>query len=109
VVNLNRDPRWGRNSEGGAEDPKLAGAFGAAWARGLQNGPDGALQAVVTLKHFDAQTVEDSDGYIRFNVSANLSNYMLQDSYWPAFAEPIKAGAKGVTILYFHSFIFHSF
>jgi hypothetical protein len=67
-----RDPRWGRNAEGGVEDPRLAGAYGAAWTRGLQRGPNGTLQAVVTLKHFDAQTVEDSNGYIRFNVSEGL-------------------------------------
>ena len=42
----------GRNDEGGSECPRLSGAYGAAWARGLQTGPDGALQAVVTLKHF---------------------------------------------------------
>ena len=25
VINLNRDPRWGRNGEGGSEDPFLMG------------------------------------------------------------------------------------
>lgn len=32
-------------------------------------------QAVVTLKHFDAQTVENSDGWNRHNISANVSKY----------------------------------
>ena len=108
VVALNRDPRWGRNGEGGAEDPRLAGAYGAAWARGLQRGPPTPasaggghqLQAVVTLKHYDAQTVEDSDGWDRHNISANVSRYMLMDSYLPAFGIAIRAGAKGVMCSY---------
>ena len=104
VVALNRDARWGRNGEGGVEDPRLAGAYGAAWSQGLQQGPPTAdgkghqLQAVVTLKHFDAQTVEDSDGWDRHNVSANVSRYMLMDSYLPAFGIAIRAGAKGVMV-----------
>lgn len=36
VINLNRDPRWGRNGEGGAEDPYLMGELAAAWTRGFQ-------------------------------------------------------------------------
>eukprot|EP01047_Picozoa_sp_COSAG01_P040959 COSAG01_NODE_3480_length_6024_cov_4.480675_6_plen_129_part_00 len=96
--------RWGRNGEGGVEDPKLAGAYGAAWSRGLQTGPpsgDGhQLQAVVTLKHYDAQTVEDSNGWDRHNISANVSRYSLMDSYLPAFGTAIRAGAKGVMCSY---------
>jgi hypothetical protein len=55
---------------------------------------------VVTLKHFDAQTVEDSDGWDRHNVSANVSKYMLADTYFPAFELSIKGGAKGVMCAY---------
>ena len=36
VVNLNRDPRWGRNGEGGAEDPYVMGEYAAAFTRGFQ-------------------------------------------------------------------------
>jgi hypothetical protein len=38
VINLNRDPRWGRNGEGGAEDPYLMGEIAAAWTEGFQGG-----------------------------------------------------------------------
>lgn len=38
---------WGRNGEGGAEDPLLMGEIGASWARGFQNGvyvlPNGTM------------------------------------------------------------------
>jgi beta-glucosidase len=91
---LSPPPRFSRrNDEGGSEDPRLSGAYGAAWSRGLQRGPGGRLQAVATLKHYDAQTVEDSDGWTRHTVSANVSRYMLADAYLPAFEISIKGGA----------------
>src|SRR5262249_28648344 len=36
VVNLLRDPRWGRNEEGYSEDPLLTAVMGEAYARGLR-------------------------------------------------------------------------
>merc|ERR1712195_302432 len=38
VLNMNRDPRWGRNAEGGTEDPYLMGQLAVAWTLGLQKG-----------------------------------------------------------------------
>ena len=38
VINVNRDPRWGRNGEGGCEDPYLMGQLGLSWTRGMQVG-----------------------------------------------------------------------
>ena len=35
VINMNRDPRWGRNAEGGAECPYLMGELGIAWTKGV--------------------------------------------------------------------------
>ena len=48
----------------------------------------------------DAQTVEDSDGFTRHDISANVSRYMLQDTYFPAFELAIKGGARGVMCAY---------
>ena len=47
VLDVIRDPRWGRVEECIAEDPYLVGAIGAAYVRGLQSAGVGA-----TLKHF---------------------------------------------------------
>ena len=53
TINLNRDPRWGRNVESPGEDPLLCGEYGKAYTQGLQNGVDPSVrQATVTLKHF---------------------------------------------------------
>lgn len=65
VINLNRDPRWGRNGEsGGAEDPYLMGEVAVAWTRGFQHGniteSAGFLQGVLTLKHYVANTLDNT-------------------------------------------------
>ena len=56
------------------------------YTKGLQEGEDSRyLQAISTLKHWDAYSLEDSDGYTRHNFNAIISNYTLADSYFPAF------------------------
>jgi beta-glucosidase len=50
VLDLARDPRWGRIEETYGEDPYLAAAMGTAYVRGLQ-GPDLAAGVAATGKH----------------------------------------------------------
>jgi len=58
VVNLLRDPRWGRNEEGYSEDPLLTGALATAYGTGIQ-GEDGEyLKAAPVLKHYMANNNE---------------------------------------------------
>lgn len=101
-MNINRDPRWGRNQEVPSEDPYINGMFGAQYTKGLQEGEDKRyLQAVVTLKHWDAYSLEDSDGFTRHNVNAIIDNYTLADTFWPAFRmSVVDGGAKGVMCSY---------
>jgi beta-glucosidase-like glycosyl hydrolase len=107
VLNMNRDPRWGRNAEGGSECPFLTAAVGTSWTRGLQEGRGEETrftQIAVTLKHFDANSLEGrsvGDPFTRYTVDANISKYLLTDYYWPAFRASIKdAGAKGIMCSY---------
>ena len=51
VLDITRDPRWGRVEETYGEDPYLAAALGCAYVRGLQ-GPDLADGVAATAKHF---------------------------------------------------------
>merc|ERR1712166_92164 len=110
VLNMNRDPRWGRNAEGGTEDPYLMGQLAVAWTLGLQKG-DGRetrfVNVAVTLKHFDANSLEGvsesnvEEGVNRHTVSPNISKYLLADYYWPAFRAAVKqADAKGFMCSY---------
>lgn len=51
VLDVCRDPRWGRVEETSGEDPYLVASMGVASARGLQTGgPDGGV--IATAKHF---------------------------------------------------------
>ncbi len=101
-ININRDPRWGRNQEVPSEDPHTNGRFGVAYTRGLQRGNDPRfLQAVVTLKHWDAYSLEDADGYTRHNFDARVSEYDLASTYMPAFrASVVEGRATGVMCSY---------
>jgi beta-glucosidase len=55
IVDIDRDPRWGRTDETMGEDPYLNGKMGAAMVRGLQGSADGTfppMHVAATLKHF---------------------------------------------------------
>jgi len=105
-INIARDPRWGRNQEVPSEDPLINGRFGSGYTQGLQGGSEVAsdekyVKAVVTLKHWDAYGLEDSDGFTRHNVDAKVSNYTLQDTFWPAWKQSVQEGkALGVMCSY---------
>lgn len=101
-ININRDPRWGRNQEVPSEDPLINGEFGKLYTKGLQEGEDSRyLKTIVTLKHWNAYSLEDSDGRTRHNFNAKISNFALQDTYWPAFKMSVMDGkAKGVMCSY---------
>ena len=101
TININRDPRWGRNVESPGEDPYTAGQYGAAYTDGLQNGDDKSVrQATVTLKHWVAYSVESYHGTTRHNYDANVSAYDLAATYFPGWEHVIKSGAKGVMCSY---------
>jgi beta-glucosidase len=51
VLDITRDPRWGRVEETFGEDPYLVAQMGTAYIRGFQ-GTDGILELVATAKHF---------------------------------------------------------
>ncbi|WP_433473150.1 glycoside hydrolase family 3 C-terminal domain-containing protein [Spirillospora sp. CA-142024] len=58
VVNLLRDPRWGRNEEGYSEDPQLTGLLASAYGRGIEGDDPAHLRAAPVLKHYMANNNE---------------------------------------------------
>eukprot|EP00756_Hemistasia_phaeocysticola_P045223 Hpha_TRINITY_DN18982_c0_g1::TRINITY_DN18982_c0_g1_i1::g.17492::m.17492 len=106
-IGIVRDPRWGRNLETPGEDPFLNGVFGSMVTQGLQNGSldPRFLQAVVTLKHYDANSLEGAWGpasnITRHTVNADISMYDLHSTYLPAFRRSVVEGsALGVMCSY---------
>ncbi len=89
VVNPLRDPRWGRNEEGYAEDPYLSGVVGDAYARGLAGDHPRVLRTAPTLKHFLGYNNETD----RCTTSSNLSPRVLREYDLPAFRRPIENGS----------------
>ncbi|WP_063741516.1 beta-glucosidase family protein [Saccharothrix syringae] len=89
VVNPLRDPRWGRNEEGYAEDPVLTAAMGTAYARGLRGDHPRYLRTAPTLKHFLGYNNEDD----RCTTSSDLRPRVLHEYELPCFLGPVEAGA----------------
>ncbi|MBV9124500.1 MAG: glycoside hydrolase family 3 C-terminal domain-containing protein, partial [Planctomycetes bacterium] len=79
VINLSRDPRWGRIQECFGEDPYLAGRLGVAYVRGLQGHDPHYLKLASTLKHFAVNNQEQG----RMSLSAQVPERMLHE-YWLA-------------------------
>jgi beta-glucosidase len=88
VVNLLRDPRWGRNEEGYSEDPLLTSRLATAYCRGLRGSHPDVVLTAPTLKHFLAYNNEDD----RTTTSSSLRPRVLHEYDLPAFQGPVSAG-----------------
>jgi len=87
-VNIDRDPRWGREFESLSEDPRLAGEIAAAEIRGIQR--EGTIAQV---KHFDAYNQETYRNTSKDDVI--VSRRALHEIYMPAFRTAIRHGKVG--------------
>jgi beta-glucosidase len=88
VVNIGRDPRWGRTEEGYGEDPCLASRIGVAFVQGLQGKDPNYLKTVSTPKHFAANNEE----YRRHYGSSEVDEKSLREYYFPAFKACVMEG-----------------
>lgn len=94
MVDIARDPRWGRVVEGSGEDPFLGSAMAVAKARGFQ-GDDLAADSTLlaTAKHFVAYGA--AEGGRDYN-TADISDRTLHEIYLPPFKAAVDAGARSV-------------
>src|SRR5215467_5683663 len=79
VINISRDPRWGRIQEVFSEDPCLTARMGVAYVRGLQGDDINHLKLASTIKHFAVNNVEAN----RQHLSAEVDERSLME-YWLA-------------------------
>ncbi len=98
MLDIARDPRWGRIVEGAGEDAYLGAQMGAAQVRGFQGEAIGAPEHVVAgPKHYvgygAALGGRDYD-------EANISEGDLRNVYLPPFAAAVAAGAGNVMTSY---------
>lgn len=98
MLDIARDPRWGRIIEGAGEDPYLGSLVAAAQVRGFQGSHLGADEHIIAgPKHFAGYGAalggRDYD-------EVDLSDQELWNTYLPPFKAAIDAGAGNVMCAY---------
>jgi beta-glucosidase len=94
MVDVSHEPRWGRISEGGGEDPYLGSVMAAARVKAAQGDDYSAPDKVVTsVKHYAAYG--QPEGGRDYNTT-DMSEQRLRNLYLPPFKAAIDAGADTV-------------
>nr|WP_321163213.1 glycoside hydrolase family 3 N-terminal domain-containing protein [Sphingomonas sp. Leaf10] len=89
VVDVARDPRWGRIEETYGEDPHLVGEMGLAAIRGFQGStlPLAPTKVMVTLKHMTGHGQPENGTNVG---PANISERTLRENFFPPFERAVK-------------------
>lgn len=91
MVDISRDPRWGRVAECVGEDPFLAEVFTQAWVEGAeQNDWAGTVQVASCPKHFAAYGFAEAG---RDYNTVDVSDRVLREVILPPFRRAVEAGA----------------
>jgi beta-glucosidase len=94
MVDIARDPRWGRIMEGSGEDPYLGAVMAAARVRGFQgDDPSAPDRLLACAKHWVAYGA--AEGGRDYN-AVDLSEATLRTVYFPPFKAALDAGAGTV-------------
>ena len=98
MVDIARDPRWGRIMEGAGEDPYLGERMAAAQVRGFQGAYIGAPDHILAcVKHFGGYGAPEGG---RDYDSVGLSDDELHNVYLRPYRAAVKAGAATVMSAY---------
>lgn len=92
MVDLVRDPRWGRVMESSGEDPYLNGEIAKATVEGYQ-GDMGKYNIAACVKHFAAYGAAEAG---RDYNTVDISERTLREYYLPAYKSAVDAGVKMV-------------
>ena len=90
MLDIARDPRWGRIAEGSGEDTWLDARMGEAMVRGYQGADWDATSMAACIKHFVGYGA--AEGGRDYN-STFLTERQLRNVYLPPFEAAVKAGA----------------
>ncbi len=94
MVDIARDPRWGRVSEGAGEDPFLGAAIAKARVRGFQGDDLSRKDTVLAcVKHYTAYGAAQAG---RDYFTTDVPEITLRDIYLPPFRAAIDAGAGSI-------------
>ena len=94
MVDIARDPRWGRIAEGSGEDPYLGSQIAKAMVKGYQTNDLAANTSVLsTVKHFALYGAVEAG---REYNTVDMSKVKMYNQYLPPYKAAIDAGAGGV-------------
>ncbi len=95
MVDISRDARWGRTTEGAGEDPYLGAAMARAYVQGYQGSDLANPESVAAcVKHFAAYGAAEAG---REYNTTDMSEIRLRQVYLPPYKAAVEAGA--VTIM----------
>jgi len=96
MVDISRDPRWGRVAEGAGEDPFLGSAIAQAKVHGYQGNYNKAVDShsiLACVKHFALYgAVQGGRDYN----SVDMSRRSMFETYFPPYLAAVQAGAASV-------------
>ncbi len=94
MVDIARDPRWGRVSEGAGEDTYLGSLIGEAMVRGYQGKDLAANNTVMAcIKHFALYGASEAG---RDYNTVDMSRLRMYNEYLPPYKAAVKAGAGSI-------------
>jgi beta-glucosidase len=93
MLDVGRDPRWGRVVEGSGEDPYLGAALAVARVRGFRGRREDRDSLLATAKHFVAYG--GAEGGRDYN-TVDLSERTLQEIFLPPFRAAVEAGVDSI-------------
>ena len=94
MLDVSRDPRWGRIAEGPGEDPFVGSAIARAKIRGFQSSSLADVGAVAACaKHYVAYGAVTAG---REYASTDMSEGMLREVYLPPFRAAVEAGVASI-------------
>ena len=98
MLDIARDPRWGRMMEGAGEDPYLGARMAEAQVRGFQGAHIGEKDHILAcIKHFAGYGAANGG---RDYEESNISDEQLENVYLPPFHAAVKAGAGSLMSAY---------
>lgn len=89
TIDMERDPRWGRNEEAYGEDPYLTGEMASAYIQGMRGDHPFYIRCGATLKHFYANNVEQD----RIRTSSSVDERNKYEYYLEPFRKAVEEGA----------------
>ena len=88
VVEMARDPRWGRTHECFGEDTYLTSQIGMAYVKGIQGDHPKYLKAIAAPKHY----VANNEEWNRHNGSSDIDEQLLREYYLKPYQVLIEEG-----------------